>query len=575
RRRGGAGAGRPDAALLLLAAAEDTDGARSRMRALAGAAHRPGRPGDRTARRIAAVLAAAERPRITEAALSALPDLPEHYRVRLGGAAAVRRARILFEKGRLAEAEDAVQPFTGAAGGPGHPTAALLAERLAGERRALAEDPPPRTRAAYADAVPGRVLHLVSNALPVASAGYTVRTHRIAAAQRALGLEPSVAAFPGWPEAGLDGPDRWQLDGVDYRAVLPGQPLPGGLAGRIDAGVAEVAALVAELRPAVLHAAGDHRNGTLALRVAARTGLPVVYEVRGFGEETWLAAVGEEARGSERHRLIVARETAVARRADAVVTLSAAMRAELVGRGVAPERITLAPNAVDAELLAARPDGAAFRRAHGIGPDEFAVGSVSSLVGYEGFGVLARAVALLRSRGVPARLLLVGDGPDRGQVERAVREAGLDDAVLPGRVPPDAALQAQAALDVLAVPRTAARVCALVTPLKPVEAMALGTPVAASDLPALRGLLSGADRPGDTGGAGGGAGAGAAGGRTAGLLVEPEDPAALAAALERLYRSPALRAELAADGRAIAAALTWDRVAAAHLDVYTRLGAAP
>ncbi|GAA1094450.1 glycosyltransferase family 4 protein [Nocardiopsis composta] len=539
----------PALTLLLLAAGEEVDEARRRMPGLTRGAGEPTRRGLRSARRIAAVLAAAERPRMTESALRALPPLPPPYASSLGGAVAVRRARILFEQGRMAEAEAEVRPFTA-----GHGVAALMYERLRGERRALGplpalpgrEDPP-------LDPVPGRVLHLVSNALPKTSAGYTVRTHRIVTAQRDAGLDPSVAAFPGWP---LDAPPgtagRYELDGIGYHRVHPGRELPGGLAGQIDAGVEAVCALARELRPGVLHAATDHRNGSIAVAAGARLGLPVVYEVRGFLEETWLSAAGEAARGGERHRLIVERESALVRTADAVVTLSETMRAELVARGAEEDRIVLAPNAVDPALLDARPDGDAFRCAHGLEPGDFVVGSVSSIVGYEGFTTLVRAVGLLRDRGVPAHLLLVGDGKARPEVEAAVRDLGLSElCVLPGRVDRDEALRAQAALDVLVVPRADERVCRLVTPLKPVEAMALGTPVVASDLPALRELLCGGE---------------------AGLMVPPGEPGPLADALQRLREDGELRAGLAAAGRTeVAEHRTWPRVAAVYRDLYTRL----
>src|SRR5690606_21515923 len=356
-----------------------------------------------------------------------------------------------------------------------------------------------------------------------------VRTHRIVTAQRDAGLDPSVAAFPGWP---LDAPPgtagRYELDGIGYHRVHPGRELPGGLAGQIDAGVEAVCALARELRPGVLHAATDHRNGSIAVAAGARLGLPVVYEVRGFLEETWLSAAGEAARGGERHRLIVERESALVRTADAVVMQSETIRTELVARGAEEDRIVLAPNAVDPAVLDDRPDGSAVHCAHVLEAGDFVVGSVSSIVGYEGFTTLVRAVGLLRDRGVPAHLLLVGDGKARPEVEAAVRDLGLSElCVLPGRVDRDEALRAQAALDVLVVPRADERVCRLVTPLKPVEAMALGTPVVASDLPALRELLCGGE---------------------AGLMVPPGEPGPLADALQRLREDGELRAGLALRG---------------------------
>ena len=76
--------------------------------------------------------------------------------------------------------------------------------------------------------VPGRVLHLVTDALPVTSAGYTIRTHEIALAQREAGLDPHVATRCGYPvtQGRLDGRRLVVLDGVPYHRLLPWR-MPG------------------------------------------------------------------------------------------------------------------------------------------------------------------------------------------------------------------------------------------------------------------------------------------------------------------------------------------------------------
>uniref|UniRef100_UPI000DE559EE glycosyltransferase family 4 protein n=1 Tax=Nonomuraea lactucae TaxID=2249762 RepID=UPI000DE559EE len=454
-----------------------------------------------------------------------------------------------WDEGRVSTAAQVLEAHTK------YPFVKRRAAYYRGELAAISPDPiPPRPAVAVGERVEGRVLHCVTNALPYTQAGYTVRTHRIVTAQKAAGLDPRVVTSWGWPmfQGHADATPYEEIDGIPYHRLLPDGrgEMPFEMRGRMIKGAEAVTRLVAELRPQVLHAATDHRNGSVAHAVRDRTGTPYVYEVRGFLEETW-ASRNPVRVGSERHVLQREREAFLMREADAVVTLAETMAAEIVERGVPRERIFLAPNAVDDSLLSARYDGRSFRRAMGIGADEVVVGSVSSIVAYEGFATLLRAAALLRDQGTPVRVLIVGDGTERDNLLQLVEELALADAVLPGRVGPDEALQAQEAIDIFACPREDLRVCRLVTPLKPVEAMALGKPVVLSDLPALSELV---------------------GSDGAGLLVPPGDPAELAKAIAGLRDDPARRAEMGEAGRAeVAAKRTWSRVAQTYRSLYQSL----
>ncbi|WP_431897095.1 glycosyltransferase family 4 protein [Nonomuraea sp. bgisy101] len=455
-------------------------------------------------------------------------------------------AKAYWDAGRVTEAAEVLEPHAK------YPFVKRRAAYYRGELAAISPDPiPPRPKVAVGERVAGRVLHMVTNALPYTQAGYTVRTHRIVTAQKEKGLDPHVVTSWGWPmlQGHADATPFEELDGIPYHRLLPDgrQEMPFETRGRIILGAERVTELVAKLRPQVLHAATDHRNGSMAHAVRERTGTPFVYEVRGFLEETW-ASRDPIRIGSQRHVLQRDREAFLMREADAVVTLAETMAQEIVERGVPREKIRLAPNAVDDSLLTADYDGAAFRRSMGIGDDEIVVGSVSSIVAYEGFATLLRAGALLRN---DIRVLIVGDGTERDNLLELVEELGLTSAILPGRVGPEEALQAQAAIDIFCCPREDLRVCRLVTPLKPVEAMALGKPVVLSDLPALSELV---------------------GSEGAGLLVPPGDPEALAKALSELRQDPARRAVMGEAGKAeVAAKRTWSRVAETYRDLYRSL----
>lgn len=402
---------------------------------------------------------------------------------------------------------------------------------------------------------PVTVAHLVTAALPEVVAGYTVRTHRIARAQVAAGHRVEVVSRLGFPvtRGHLDAATDVDLDGVAYRRLLA--PLPARADRALARDVALTGRAVGAAGAGVLHAHSAHPNAQVALALRDRLGLPVVYEVRGFQEETRRSADPDRA-VTEHYRLTRDAESWCARHADAVVTLAPSMRDELVARGVDPARIHLAPNAVDEAWLAVDDTdrGAARerRRSLGLGDDDLVVGAVGTVNAYEGLDVLVEAVARLHSdragSGPQVRLLVVGGGPDHARLARLAE--GLP-VTLVGPVPPDDVRGWLLAADVSALPRLDLPVTRLVPPLKPVEAMALGRPVVASELPPLAGLV----RDGETG-----------------LVVPPGDAGALAAALARLADDRDLLARLGHAAAAhVAAAHTWSAVAATYTDLYTQL----
>jgi glycosyltransferase involved in cell wall biosynthesis len=522
--------------------------------------------------RLAAFSLAVDQPAVARSALARLPAE--------SSAAPRLAARLAYREGRLTEAVAALDGASGWRSARLRRTlrAELEVLRPVGDTRQSPRPPgiggspspqsPPRPGpgtnrplqgAGYVP-VPGRVLHIVTDALPSVSAGYTVRTQEIAVAQRAAGLDPHVVTRIGFPvTAGkIDGRRATAVDGVPYHRLLP-LVMPGRMDSIAEQGLRRAAALVRELRPAVAHAASNYSNGVTALGLRAAFGIPYVYEVRGFWEDTWLsrhaATAHPQAPGlesSERYRLTRELEAHCMRAADLVVTLGEAMRDEIIDRGVDPDKILIVPNGVSAEFLRPLPDGSALRAQLGIAPGEHVVGLVSSLVAHEGIGTLLAAVKLLRDRGVPVRALIVGDGPERAALERQAAALGLD-AIFTGRVPMSRVRDYHAVLDVFVVPRTPDRVCQLVTPLKPVEAMASGLPVVVSAVRALGEIIQD---------------------KVTGLQATPLDPASLAECLDQLLASPRLRRELGDAAREwVARDRTWEHNARRYRDAYARLGA--
>jgi glycosyltransferase involved in cell wall biosynthesis len=495
-------------------------------------------------RRLAAFSLAVDAPAV---AADAVAELAEDDQAR-----PVLTARLAWREGRLTEA---VKALDGARDRP----ARRLRDTLTAEQRVLTGVNPRLSHAGprAIRGIPGRVLHLVTDALPVTSAGYTIRTHEIAVAQRAAGLDPHVVTRCGYPvtQGRIDGRRLVLVDGIAYHRLLPAL-MPGRADAVADRGLALAAELTRQLRPAVLHAASNFANARIALALRARYGLPVVYEVRGFWEDTWLSRHpdAEKLAASELYRANRDLETRCMLAADLVVTLGEAMREEIVARGVPAAKVLIVPNAVSQEFLRPLPDASGLRQELGIGPGEYVAGVVSTLSPYEGIGTLLEAISIVRGRGVPARALIVGDGPERAALQRHAAACGLAQAaIFTGRVPAAKVREFHALLDIFVVPRTPDRVCQLVTPLKPVEAMASGLCVVTSEVKALSEIIKH---------------------EVTGTLTVPQDPVSLADRLEYLFYSPDIRRKLGDNAREwVARDRTWAHNAARYQDAYARLGA--
>jgi glycosyltransferase involved in cell wall biosynthesis len=514
-------------------------------------------------RRQAAFALAADQPAAAAAALSRLDPAPP-----------VLAGRLAWREGRLTDALHALDHAPGRSArrlratlGADNPPAPAGQFMIVGSFDRIATETVHDheiDRVGSAPHIPGRVLHLVTDALPTTSAGYTIRTHEIALAQREAGLDPHVVTKTGYPvtQGSIDGRRLVVLDGVPYHRLLPWRmpaspsPGPGPSPSPSARGLELAAGLTRRLRPSVLHAASNHANARLALALRERYGLPVVYEVRGFWEDTWLSRYPDAAEraSSELYQRNRDLETRCMLAADLVVTLGEAMREEIAARGVPGEKILIVPNAVSGEFLQPLPDATTLREDLGIKPDEYVTGVVSSLVPHEGIGTLLGATAILRARGVPVRALIVGDGPERAALQRQAAQAGLAEAaVFTGRVPASKVRQFHALLDIFVVPRTPDRVCQLVTPLKPVEAMASGLCVVTSEVKALTEIVKH---------------------EVTGMQTVPQDPVSLADCLERLIYSPDIRRKLGDNAREwVAGDRTWAHNATRYRDAYTRLGA--
>ncbi|UPO78658.1 glycosyltransferase family 4 protein [Arthrobacter sp. Helios] len=334
---------------------------------------------------------------------------------------------------------------------------------------------------------PQTVLHLLTNSLPYTGSGYAQRSHSLLKAQTDLGWVVHAATRIGYPvQVGrLDAGKTDLIDGVTYHRHLPAT-LPRGLAARLQLQAEELLKLALKVQPAVLHTTTHFVNGLAVRAVAESLGIPWVYEVRGQLADTWASSRDDDAKQSERYNKFSAREAEVMKSAGAVATLGEAMQKRIIKAGVPLQDTVLLPNAVGGEFMNEPAAPAEARRRLGLPINGTFVGTVSSLVDYEGLDDLLRAFSLLAPQHPDLRCLIVGDGAAGPPLKRLAVELGLEKRVLfPGRIPREQAHLYHQALDVFVVPRKDFPVTRMVTPLKPVEALASGRPVVFSDLPAL------------------------------------------------------------------------------------------
>ena len=397
-----------------------------------------------------------------------------------------------------------------------------------------------------------KILHVFDHTLPLHS-GYTFRSAAILREQRKL----------GWDTHHLSGPKQINCDVAEedadglhfYRtpkpkgllAKLPGAD-PFAVMGAIESRLLELART---LRPDVIHAHSPVLDAVPAIRVGRKLGIPVVYEIRAFWED---AAVdhGSTREGSLRYKLTRALETWAVKNADAVTVICEGLRQDLAARGIAPGKITVIPNAVDIDKFAVggRPDPE-LKMKLGLGSSRV-LGFIGSFYAYEGLDLLLDALPAILRQLPDVKVLLVGGGPQEMALKQQVMALDLKERVIfTGRVPHGDVNRYYDLIDVLVYARHPMRLTELVTPLKPLEAMAQERLMVASDVGGHKELIED--------------------GKT-GVLFRAGEADDLAAKVVDLLKNEAGWAAMKHNGRAfVESERNWTASVARYRDVYGRL----
>lgn len=400
-----------------------------------------------------------------------------------------------------------------------------------------------------------KVLHLFDHSIPLHS-GYTFRSRAILQQQHKMGIDTCHVTSPkqGFAESDIE-----TIDGLTfYRTKVPTHfasklPVLNQLC-LVPAMKKRLLEVIKIEKPDVIHAHSPALNGLAAIQAGKATGIPVVYEIRAFWED---AAVdhGTCKEGDLRYRMTKALETYVINKADAVTTICDGLRQDIISRGISPQKITTIWNAVNTEQFdLIKQKDKDLEQQLGL-QNKQVLGFLGSFYAYEGLDLLIQALPSILEKLPNTRLLLVGGGPQEQALKSLITQLGLSDyVIMPGRVPHKDVNRFYSLVDLLVYPRKSMRLTELVTPLKPLEAMAQGKILLASDVGGHHELISH---------------------EKTGWLFKADNSSALADSAIALLSKPDLWPSIIENGRAFVDNIrNWKNSTAPYAEVYSKLGAA-
>jgi len=403
------------------------------------------------------------------------------------------------------------------------------------------------------------ILHVFDHSIPLHS-GYTFRSRAILREQRNLGWTTAHVTSikhnlarpnePGWA------PEVEEVDGLTFYRTAPGNSLLDRMPVLNQFAVMKTLErrldeVIAREKPDLIQAHSPALNAIPAIRAGHRAGIPAVYEIRAFWEDAAVSH-GTSTEQGLRYRMTRALETKAVRDADGVTCICEGLRGDLIQRGIPEDKITIIPNAVDIEKF--EPVGerdCELAAELGLG-DKPVVGFIGSFYAYEGLDQLMDAVPMLRKAMPEVQVLMVGGGPVEPQLRQQVERLGIGDCVhFTGRVPHELVGRYYSLVDVFAYPRESKRITELVTPLKPLEAMAQKCLFVASDVGGHKELI----RDGETG-----------------VLHRADDVADLATKLVDMFAHRERWPQLRENGRQfVESERNWARSIANYIPLYERL----
>jgi len=414
---------------------------------------------------------------------------------------------------------------------------------------------------------PGVVLYHASQSLPHTNSGYAIRTHGLVSALNNHGVDTRVVLRYGYPN------DRTDFDGsniqtsevienVNYNFVPISKAHPSlinyqgvynfnTLEFYQEKAIASIMKQAEEIQPEIIHSASNFVVGMAGAKAAKLLGIPSIYEIRGLWHLTQ-STKRDGYEGSDHFELTERLEIETAKESDYVFTITAALKDILVENGIDEHKISVLPNAVDPTKFKHTEKDQELERELGF-KNKVVIGYIGSFVNYEGLDLLLEACSLLYKKiGDRFRLLLVGDGAMMNSLRKISRFLQIEDIItFTGRIPHEHVQDYYSLIDIAPLPRKGHRVCELVSPLKPFEAMGAGKVVITSNVKALAEIID----DGHTG-----------------LIFEKDNSSDLAEKLESVILNEELRKSLGENARKwVVENHSWEIVSRGVTEVYQKL----
>lgn len=340
-----------------------------------------------------------------------------------------------------------------------------------------------------------RILHVMNESLPNIR-GYTIRAKYLLEAQADAGHEVYVLTSPN---QGTHSQDE-SISGISYfrSCYSPMEKRMLGLGGKQLVFGRAISRRLKELlhnnQIDIIHAHTPFTVALPALKVARRFKLPFIYEKRNLWEES-AKARGKLSGRWPFYQLSKAVDRYVTRSADAVCVITESLRNHTIKMGVNPDKIIVIKNGVDTKKFVPQEPPQELRE-QCLQGGSMVIGFVGSFFKFEGLPLLVESFADLVQKYPYIRLVLVGDGEDIGKVKHTIQQRGIQYKVwITGKVDHEKVRNLYSAIDVLVYPRLLSHLTDLISPLKPLEPMAMGKCVIGSNVGGIRALV----RDGETG----------------------------------------------------------------------------